>query len=296
MESSVGAPPVILIAAAQERYLASVCERNGFAAVQVHTGTWALESAREIRPDTIILEADLPDMSGIDACQLLHSDLRIGHNVPILILSAGKPTPEQRVTALRAGAWDFLRHPEDQHELSLKLQTYVQAKRNMDVAFGGGMVDPTTGLHSRPSLARRARELGALMNRGRGALACLVFAVESEPADASAGPLLVHAARVCDVVGALSPTEFAVLAPGTDQAGAVTLAQRMAGPVRQKLAAGSNVRVGYDAVDNLKYGPMDPLDLLTHAATAVQDGSPEPSCPWVRRFEKGQVGAKARRP
>src|SRR5207249_871318 len=82
-------------------------------------------------------------------------------------------------------------------------------------------VNPATGLHSRPALARRARELGALMVRGRGALACVVFALEADPADPKPGSVLVRSARMSDVVGALSPTEFAVLAPATDHAGAV---------------------------------------------------------------------------
>src|SRR2546429_7341256 len=130
----------------------------------------------------IIIDAELPDMSGIDACRLLHSDLRIGHTVPTLILTPNKPTPEQRVAALRTGVWDFLLYPPDREELLLSLETYLQAKRNIDVALAG-LVDPATGLHTRPALARRARELGALMSRARGGLACVVFALDADPAD-----------------------------------------------------------------------------------------------------------------
>src|SRR5207249_9910254 len=130
------APPVILIAAPQEHSLGSVLKETRYsAAVQVHTGTLALAWAPDLRPDTIILDAELPDMSGIDACRLLHNDLRIGHTVPTLILAPDKPTPEQRVAALRAGVWDFLPYPPDPEELSLTLQTYLQAKRNVEVAL-----------------------------------------------------------------------------------------------------------------------------------------------------------------
>src|SRR2546430_5878157 len=136
----------------------------------------------------LIIDAELPDMSGIDACRLLHSDLRIGHTVPTLILTPNKPTPEQRVAALRTGVWDFLLYPPDREELLLSLETYLQAKRNIDVALAG-LVDPATGLHTRPALARRARELGALMSRARGGLACVVFALDAEPADPTAGSI-----------------------------------------------------------------------------------------------------------
>src|SRR5205807_22249 len=252
MTATASAPPLILIAAIPEHSLASVFQGRHYAVVQVHTATLAAEWVRDVRPDTIIIDAELPDMSGIDACRLLHSDPRIGHTVPTLILAPNKPTPEQRVAALRAGVWDFVLYPPDPEELLLSLETYLQAKRNIDVALAG-LMDPATGLHTRPALARRARELGALMSRARGGLACVVFALDADPADPKAGSILVRSARVSDVVGALSPTEFAVLAPGTDQAGAVKLAQRIGGALRDVVAASGSsaaargVQLGYAA-------------------------------------------------
>src|SRR5205809_4678362 len=139
MTATASAPPLILIAAIPEHSLASVFQGRHYAVVQVHTATLAAEWVRDVRPDTIIIDAELPDMSGIDACRLLHSDPRIGHTVPTLILAPNKPAPEQRVAALRAGVWDFLLYPPDREELSLSLDTYLQAKRNIDVALAGLM-------------------------------------------------------------------------------------------------------------------------------------------------------------
>jgi DNA-binding response OmpR family regulator len=304
MTTGTSVPPVVLIAAAQQPLLASALKGNPYAAVvQVHTGTLALQWAPDLRPDTILLEADLPDMSGTAVCRLLHGDPRIGHDVPIVILAPDQPTPEQRVTALRAGAWDYLPYPTTPEDLSLKLQTYVQAKRNIDLALAGGMLDPTTGLYSRHALARRARELGALMARQHGALACVVFALQTEAPDPEAGGVVARTARVSDVVGALSATEFAVIAPGTNEAGAVQLAQRIADALCAAPGAGgglpvSAVRVGYDAVENLTYSPIDPVELLARASAAVQSGIPEPRHQWVRRFDvataSGERGAMSR--
>jgi DNA-binding response OmpR family regulator len=293
---TTGALPVVLIAAGREYSLVSVLEGNRYAAVlQVHTGTLALKWARDLQPDTVIVEAELPDMSGIDMCRMLHDDVRVGHNVPVIILAPDRPTPEQRVDALRAGAWDVLQSPRDPEELSLKLQTYVQAKRNIDLALADGLVDPTTGLHSRPALVRRARELGALMSRQYGALACVVFSLEGDGAEPTAGSQLARTARLSDVVGVLGPTDFAVLAPTTDHAGAVRLAHRMAPALRGPMAgagapaAATGLRVGYDAVVNLKYSPIDPAELLARASAAVRAGIVEPGSPWVRRFDAARA-------
>jgi PleD family two-component response regulator len=283
-------PPVVLIAVSKEQWLASALGGDRFAVIQVHTGMLAREVARDVRPDVIILEAALPDMSGIEACRLLHADLHIGHYVPILIVARDKPTPEQRVTALRAGVWDFIGYPREPEELSLTLQVYSQAKRNIDVALADDLMDPTTKVHGRAVLARRARQLGALMARRHGALACVVFAIDTDPVDPKVPSLLARAARVSDVVGAFSATEFAVLAPATDHAGAVRLARRGAEALQEATAGGAplvpgtTLRVGYDAVANLTYSPTDPVDMLVRANAAVRGGAPEPGAPWVRRF------------
>ena len=287
--------PVVLIAVGRERSLAQVLGPNGYTVIEAPTGARALERARDTRPDIVILDNELSDLTGLEACRLFRGEPHIGRNVPILLLTSGPPTPEQRVTALRAGVWDFLRHPSDPEELALKLETYVQAKRNIDATLAEGLFDPATGLHSRPGLARRARELGALMARHHGALACVVFQLESTPADPRAGHLVAQTARVCDVVGSMGPGEFAVLAPGTSDAGAIRFAQRVASALTASpgggrdnaVTPGPGLRVGYDAVVNLKYAPIDPVALLGRAAAAVRNGRPEPGYPWVRRFDAG---------
>jgi DNA-binding response OmpR family regulator len=289
------APSLILLAGVHEASLANVLKANGFTVVQPPTGALALDWARDVQPDTII--------ASLDACRLLRGDPRIGHDVPILILTPDRPTPEQRVSALGAGAWDFLRHPGDIDELLLRLETYRQAKRNLDLALADRLVDPATGLHNRASLARRAQELGALMARQRAGLACVVFAFDpdSDPADSRAGRLLTHAARLSDVVGTLAPSELALLAPATRHAGAVKLAERVGGVLRRAIDGGvfrrgSTLRAGYDAVANLTYRPMDPVELLMHASAALRAGTPEPGRAWVRRYDGGAADRDVRSP
>src|SRR6266496_3764155 len=144
MDPATTMPPIVLIAVSKEQWLASALGGDRFAVIQVHSGALARAVAREVRPDVIILEETLPDMSGVDACRLLYADPQIGHYVPILIVARDQPTPAQRVTALRAGAWDFLRYPRNPEELSLTLQVYVQAKRNIDAAMADDLTDLTT--------------------------------------------------------------------------------------------------------------------------------------------------------
>lgn len=226
-------------------------------------------------------------MSGIDACRLLHADPLVGGNVPVVILTGETPSPAQRVAGLGAGVWDFFRHPRDSRELALKLQTYVEARRNATAALADGGVDPVSGLHARPAFARRARELGGLMTRMHGALSCLVF--DTDLPDPAAATLLAQVTRVSDVVGVLGPNQFALLAPATNAAGAAALARRAATLLRNG-ANGDGTRVpallvGFDAVDNLTYAPINPSDLIARASAAVRGGKPDSTSSWLRRYE-----------
>src|SRR5690349_3188815 len=263
MDAAPAAPPIVLLVLGKEQWVAHALRGNRFALVQIHTATLARELARDLRPDAIIVESELPDMSGLDACRLLRSDLDVGSCVPILMAGPDKPTPE----------------------------AHIRAKRSIDTALAENALDPAAALRGRAVLARRARELGGLMARKHGALACVVLATDAASTDPTLASRLARGLRISDVVGLLSATGIAVLAPGTDHQGAAILARRLAGILsvetadRAALVPGSTLRVGYDAVANLKYSPIDPVDLLVRADAAVQAGVSEPGTPWLRRFE-----------
>src|SRR3990170_4510909 len=95
-----GATAFVLLAAHQERSLALLLDAQGYAVIQSPTGAHALKWARTVRPDLIVLEEELPDIAGTAVCRLLRGDPELGQNVPILIVTAGTPTAEQRVAAL----------------------------------------------------------------------------------------------------------------------------------------------------------------------------------------------------
>ena len=130
------AVPVVLIAVARERSLMRVLGPTGYSVLESATASRALERARDTRPDIIILDNDLPDLTGLEACRLFRGEPHIGRNVPILLLTSGLPSPDQRVTALRAGVWDFLQHPGDHDALSLKLETYIQQHSQAEFSHG----------------------------------------------------------------------------------------------------------------------------------------------------------------
>lgn len=310
-----GLPLVLLAGDGQEstRWLRGLLESGGYAVLQERSAQHALERARNTEPDVILVDAELPDMPGVELCRALRADPRVSSSTPILITIRDAATRTQRLAALRAGAWECIAPPHDADEILLKIGAYVHAKLDADRARTDGLLDPVTGLYNRQGLARRARELGSQAFREHGPLACIVLALDIEPTEPGVSPqplggssnlarciqAIKAAARLSDVIGRLSANEFAVLAPGTDAGGARRLAERLASSVTTTTAAPGGgavtatpirVRCGYEAVANVGYAPIEPVDLLVRAAAAVRTGRVD-SGNWLRRFDEGASSA-----
>jgi len=313
--SQGGLPLALFAANGQEatRWLRVLLEGGGYAVLQERSGQHALERARTTEPDVILVDTGLPDMAGVELCRALRADPRVSSSTPILVMIRAPATRAQRLAALRAGAWECIAPPHDADEILLKIGAYVHAKVDADRARTEGLLDATTGLYNRQGLARRARELGSQAFREHGPLACVVMALDVEPVEPGAAPqqggnnlgryvqAIKSAARLSDVIGRLSATEFAVLAPGTDAGGARRLAERLASSVSATTVASAadaataapvRVRCGYEAVANVGYAPIEPVDLLVRAAAAVRTGRAD-SGEWLRRFDEGINPASA---
>ena len=291
---TLSSPSIVLMAVNQERELARALEERGFVVITVPTGQLAMTLAHGARPDVLLLEQDLPDMSGVEAFAAVRSDARLAPNLPVLLLtSPGAPVGEVPV-GLGAGPETVARNlPVD--ELARRIEESAGLARTAsvgDVAVNGETA--ASGLTA-PPLGWRARELGALMVRMHAALSCLVFSVDASLRDAKTISDMSNAARTSDVVGPLGSTDIGVIAPVTGYAGAVSFARRMSSMLRRRaestpMLPQRDVRVGFASVDNLKYSPVDPLVLLGRAAAAVNDGVPEPLWPWIRSAPDGFAG------
>src|SRR6059036_3661560 len=72
----VGLPLVLLAGNGQEatRWLRGLLEGGGYAVLQERTGQHALDRARTTEPDVILVDAELPDMPGVELCRTLRAD------------------------------------------------------------------------------------------------------------------------------------------------------------------------------------------------------------------------------
>ncbi len=121
---------LVLVANDQEwsaRSLESILVPKGYEVMRAYTGRQALERARTAQPDIIILDAQMPDLHGVEVCRQLRADPRFSPTVPIIITTAGPSGRAQRLEAYQAGAWEFLGQPLDGESLLLKLEAFLRA-------------------------------------------------------------------------------------------------------------------------------------------------------------------------
>jgi signal transduction histidine kinase len=111
-DSSQRAGPLILIADDDEteRFLQrQVLEPEGFEIIEAKNGQAALQAFNEGKPDLVILDVMMPEMSGFEVCQAIRT-LPGGRNTPVLMATALDDV-DSIDRAYRVGATDFIGKP-----------------------------------------------------------------------------------------------------------------------------------------------------------------------------------------
>jgi DNA-binding response OmpR family regulator len=122
--------------------LAEALEADGFRVLTAADGREALEQFREHRPDLIVLDLMLPELSGIEVCRIVRRE----SGVPILMLTA-KASEIDKVLGLELGADDYVTKPFSLRELSARIRALLRrmeqpaAEPAAPVALGDLTVD-----------------------------------------------------------------------------------------------------------------------------------------------------------
>lgn len=103
------------------RFLRITLTGSGYQTHEAADGEAGILKAAQIRPDVIILDMGLPDMAGLDVLR----SIREWTQTPIIILSA-HDNDQNKVTALDAGADDYLTKPFSTDELMARIRVAVR--------------------------------------------------------------------------------------------------------------------------------------------------------------------------
>lgn len=99
---------------------------NGYEVVTAADGEEALQKARAVLPDLIILDLMLPEVDGMEVCKILRRDPRTS-GLPIIMLTA-KAAEIDRVLGLELGADDYVTKPFSPRELVLRVKRLLRSQ------------------------------------------------------------------------------------------------------------------------------------------------------------------------
>jgi two-component system OmpR family response regulator len=102
---------------------------NGFAVYAVGNGNDAVVAAEKGKPDIILLDVMLPDMSGFAVTKKLRS---MDIDIPVLFLTARDET-EDKITGLTVGGDDYLTKPFSLDEIIARINAILRRTQKVDV-------------------------------------------------------------------------------------------------------------------------------------------------------------------
>ncbi|WP_457442846.1 diguanylate cyclase domain-containing protein [Roseateles sp. P5_E4] len=207
------------------------------------SGEDGLRLARESPPDLVLVDAEMPGLSGFEVCAALRADPRLA-DVPVIIIT-GHTEVAVEVAGFAAGASDFIRKPPVAEVVVARARTQLRLKALGDALRASALTDGLTGLANRRRFDQDLRLECERARRGHESLALLLIDVDhfkryNDRYGHVAGDACLReiaaAIRGCirrpaDLAARYGGEEFAVLLPQTDAAGARAMAQRIVNAV-----------------------------------------------------------------
>jgi len=99
-------------------------KKDGFTVETVGDGRSAIEAARRLKPDLVVLDIMLPELDGFEVARILRREM----TTPILMLTA-RDDEIDRVVGLEVGADDYLTKPFSMRELMARVKAQIRRTR-----------------------------------------------------------------------------------------------------------------------------------------------------------------------
>jgi two-component system OmpR family response regulator len=113
--------------------IAELLRQSGFETTEAATGAEGLAAVREVRPDVVTLDLNLPDLDGIEVCRRLREIT----DAYVVMLTA-RPDEIDRLMGLEIGADDYLTKPFSPRELRARIAAMLRRPRSA----GGAGAEP----------------------------------------------------------------------------------------------------------------------------------------------------------
>jgi two-component system, cell cycle response regulator len=241
--------PIIVLLVEDSAVIRALVRRmlvaGGHTVAEAADGAAALAICRERPPDVVLLDVEMPEMSGFDVLAAMKADPGL-RDIPVVFLT-GRSNTADIVDGLRLGAHDYLRKPCEPTELQARVQAAARVKRLQDELRQRNQeldllsrTDSLTGLHNRRHVEEYLARVASLARRNAEPIAVLIVDIDhfksvNDGHGHDAGDAVLREVanrmtsnvRLEDMIGRWGGEEFLAVLPGTPAQGAAELAERL---------------------------------------------------------------------
>ncbi len=203
------------------------------------SGADALRLAHTRVPDLVLLDVEMPGMTGFEVCSAMKASPAL-RDVPVIFITSHDGL-EQELTGLELGAADFITKPLRIPLVIARIKTQLTMKAMADALRRAATTDPLTGLANRRQLDELIGREASRCQRNGSPLSVLMIDVDcfklyndryghqagDDCLRAVAGVVGRVARRPADLAARYGGEEFCVLLPDTPRDGAALVARRL---------------------------------------------------------------------
>jgi len=216
----------------------------GFGLQAVHTGGEIFQAIRRDKPDLILLESALPDISGFEVLSAINNDPET-MDTAVIVLSASDHSAD-KVLAFELGAVDYVTRPFDPAELLARIRCALRTRQLVRMLEERAQLDALTGLWNRAYPDRALASAVRAARRHEQALSVILCDIDhfkqlNDTFGHACGDLvlerfaevLLDTVRGSDEVCRYGGEEFAIIAPVTPADEARACAERVRAAVEE---------------------------------------------------------------
>lgn len=258
-------------------------------------GSQAVQTARECRPDLILLDLMMPDLDGFSVCRALKADPEVA-DVPVIMMTA-RAEVDSRIQGLELGAHDYVAKPFETAELIARIRAALRVKALQDELKAANRRlehlaanDPLTDLPNRRTFDEQFFVAVERARRNAQVLSVLMIDLDhfkrvndahghqfGDEALRLVGRVLSARRRVTDLAARYGGEEFVWVLPGAAAGDAVEMAEWLRRTVGALALDGPGgrvglaVSVGVSTYEPGQHGPIPAGAVLESADRALRE-------------------------
>jgi len=246
------------------------------------SGKEGVKSARACPPDLILLDANMPDMSGLEVCDAIKADPDLSA-IPVIFITQQEGA-EVEIQCLEAGAVDFISKPPKAQLVQARVRNQLRLKQMSDQLRLNANTDALTGAANRRQFDELIKREWDRARRSSESLSLLMVDIDHfklfndhhghQQGDVClklvAQTMMSLVNRPADIVARFGGEEFVVLLPDTCESGAQHVADMLVQGVAQRaIAHGASPTAAHVTVSvgcsTWLGAPPEPGQTLPHA-------------------------------